>query len=242
MEFILYQETLMSNPIDRLLETPEYSKFVSDLRAGKVIRDYDPERREFMAELIGQRIDESPLLVDAYTALEDSAKNMKLATLLKVDRPMAVGGEPNLYFLWTTDGLCYYSLGANPSAPLTFVYLFEDIAVRSLGQVMAAKSLWRSKTETTYGVAAKVFWSYAFETYGVIVSDTKHTYDGQSFWVRRLQEAKQKGYEFGVVGAKLIPLQDQKYWREEVGDYYRDTRNPGDDHQFGLDHRLYIRR
>lgn len=72
-------------------------------------------------------------------------------------------------------------------------------------------SLWNSAIDlTNKGLPAKVFW-FLFEHYGSVCSDALHTQHGRGFWIRRMQEADQRGLKIGL----LNELAGETVWKDQ---------------------------
>ena len=73
-------------------------------------------------------------------------------------------------------------------------------------------TLWRDATDTTnQKIAGQVFW-FLCDHYGAICSDALHTPKGRSFWVHKLEEAEQKGYQIGLLNQQTKDID----WKQDV--------------------------
>ncbi len=75
--------------------------------------------------------------------------------------------------------------------------------------------VWRQvgSGEITHGLAKSVFFDYLLDRYGAIVCDYLHTEHGKRFWLDRLTEALQGGYEifYGDYGTRnLTKIQNKR--------------------------------
>lgn len=77
---------------------------------------------------------------------------------------------------------------------------------------MQILSVWNHKMSR--GLAFRLLFEYYLPKYKAIISDTKHTTQGERFWKRIIEKGEKEGYKIkGLVQGKEVDINDiEEYW------------------------------
>jgi hypothetical protein len=97
------------------------------------------------------------------------------------------------------DGEGEYFLINTTSNRLVYYSQYDETDFGDLGIVAAECVIWRQAGSGYPNITRKVFMGLMMDRYGTIISDSRHSADGQRFWVDRMAEARQHGWTVGLL-------------------------------------------
>ena len=91
------------------------------------------------------------------------------------------------------------------------VYYVNLETVTNLGnKAIRQIYVWSAKDRQSGASSGLMFWDTLLPMFGCIVTDTEQTDDGESFWLRRLQEAFRFGYNVSWIDARTLEVKHMK--------------------------------
>lgn len=88
-----------------------------------------------------------------------------------------------------------------------------------LGRMVTQIALWRKSGGVYPGITKKVFFDVLLARHAGVMSDGTQSYDGQRFWLDRMQDARQLGFVVGLrtdKGDFICDTDDVSGWSENL--------------------------